>query len=98
VKSGETLSGIAASAAGSGANSPQTRSWMLAIYQANPPAFEKNMNLLRSGAVLRIPEIPLCQQSRRPRRTVRSGVNTPHGAHQHRPGPRPRLSQAVCGW
>jgi pilus assembly protein FimV len=29
---------------------------MLAIYQANPPAFEKNMNLLRSGAVLRIPE------------------------------------------
>ena len=29
---------------------------MLAIYQANPSAFEKNMNLLRSGAVLRIPE------------------------------------------
>jgi pilus assembly protein FimV len=29
---------------------------MLAIYQANPPAFEKNMNLLRSGAVLRIPD------------------------------------------
>src|SRR5260370_27964805 len=29
---------------------------MLAIYQANPPAFEKNMNLLRSGAVLRMPE------------------------------------------
>jgi len=29
---------------------------MLAIYQANPGAFDKNMNLLRSGAVLRIPE------------------------------------------
>jgi pilus assembly protein FimV len=56
VKRGETLSGIAASASGSAANSPQTRSWMLAIYQANPPAFEKNMNVLRSGAVLRIPE------------------------------------------
>src|SRR6266404_4351299 len=56
VKRGETLSSIAASASGSAANSPQTRSWMLAIYQANPPAFEKNMNLLRSGAVLRIPE------------------------------------------
>jgi pilus assembly protein FimV len=29
---------------------------MLAIYQANPRAFEKNMNLLRSGAVLRMPD------------------------------------------
>ncbi len=29
---------------------------MLAIYQANPSAFEKNMNLMRSGSVLRIPE------------------------------------------
>ncbi|MFL6605910.1 MAG: FimV/HubP family polar landmark protein [Steroidobacteraceae bacterium] len=56
VKRGETLSSIAASASGNATNSPQTRSWMLAIYQANPPAFEKNMNLLRSGAVLRIPE------------------------------------------
>jgi pilus assembly protein FimV len=56
VKRGETLSAIAASASGSAANTPQTRSWMLAIYQANPPAFEKNMNLLRSGAVLRIPD------------------------------------------
>jgi len=56
VKRGETLSSIAASASGNSANSPQTRSWMLAIYQANPPAFEKNMNLMRSGAVLRIPE------------------------------------------
>lgn len=56
VRRGETLSAIAASASGASANSPQTRSWMLAIYQANPPAFEKNMNLMRSGAVLRIPE------------------------------------------
>ncbi len=56
VKRGETLSGIAASASGSAANTAQTRSWMLAIYQANPGAFDKNMNLLRSGAVLRIPE------------------------------------------
>jgi pilus assembly protein FimV len=56
VKRGETLSAIAASASGNSPNSPQARSWMLAIYQANPPAFEKNMNLLRSGAVLRIPD------------------------------------------
>jgi pilus assembly protein FimV len=56
VKRGETLSSVATSASGASANSPQTRSWMLAIYQANPSAFEKNMNLMRSGAVLRIPE------------------------------------------
>jgi pilus assembly protein FimV len=56
VKRGETLSSIASSVAGSAPNSPQTRSWMLAIYQANAAAFDKNMNLLRSGAVLRMPE------------------------------------------
>lgn len=56
VKRGETLSSIASSTSGSAANSPQTRSLMLAIYQANPSAFDKNMNLMRSGAVLRIPE------------------------------------------
>src|SRR6185312_13016120 len=33
-----------------------SRAWMLAIYQANPAAFEGNMNVMRSGAVLRIPE------------------------------------------
>src|SRR5262249_12229477 len=49
-------SGIASSTSGEGANSPQTRTWMLAIYQANPSAFDKNMNLMRSGAVLRIPD------------------------------------------
>lgn len=56
VKRGETLSSIATTASGAAVNSPQTRSWMLAIYQANPAAFDKNMNLLRSGAVLRIPQ------------------------------------------
>ena len=29
---------------------------MLAIYQANPKAFDNNMNVLRSGAVLRMPD------------------------------------------
>jgi pilus assembly protein FimV len=32
------------------------RQAMVAIYRANPSAFEHNMNLLRAGAVLRIPE------------------------------------------
>ena len=56
VSRGETLSRIAAAAAGARADSPQGRSWMLAIYQANPRAFDQNMNLLRSGAVLRMPD------------------------------------------
>ena len=56
VKRGETLSAIAASASASPGNTPQARAWMLAIYQANPAAFDNNMNLLRSGAVLRIPD------------------------------------------
>src|SRR4029077_7293476 len=53
---GETLSAIASSTVGAGANAPHTGSWMIAIYQANPRAFEKNMNVLHSGAVLRIPD------------------------------------------
>jgi pilus assembly protein FimV len=56
VQRGETLSAIASSTAGASPNTPRTRSWMVAIYQANPRAFEKNMNVLHSGAVLRIPE------------------------------------------
>ena len=53
VRRGETLSGIASEVSGA---SGQTRAWMVAIYQNNPSAFENNMNVLRSGAVLRIPE------------------------------------------
>ena len=56
VRRGETLSGIASATTGAGSGSARTRSWMVAIYQANPRAFDSNMNLLRSGAVLRIPE------------------------------------------
>jgi pilus assembly protein FimV len=56
VKRGETLSQIASGASGSGSSTAQTREWMLAIYQANPRAFDRNMNLLRSGAVLRMPD------------------------------------------
>jgi pilus assembly protein FimV len=56
VQRGETLSSIASGAAGSSENSPEAHSWMLAIYQANPRAFEQNMNVLRSGSLLRMPD------------------------------------------
>jgi pilus assembly protein FimV len=56
VQRGETLSSIATSVAAAKENSPEAHSWMLAIFQANPRAFEQNMNILRSGAVLRMPE------------------------------------------
>jgi pilus assembly protein FimV len=56
VQRGETLSQIARSVTGSSTTTARTQSWMLAIYQANPRAFEQNMNVLRSGAVLRIPD------------------------------------------
>jgi len=56
VRRGETLSGIASGVAGSAPNGTHTRNWILAIYQANPHAFDKNMNWMRAGAVLRIPD------------------------------------------
>ena len=59
VNRGDTLSQIAGSLSGAGGAS--TRSWMVAIYQANPSAFEGNMNLLHAGAVLRIPDASTAQ-------------------------------------
>jgi len=56
VHSGETLTGIASHLSEARAGSPQTQIWMMAIYQANPQAFQRNMNMLHSGAVLRVPE------------------------------------------
>jgi pilus assembly protein FimV len=56
VRRGQTLSGIANQLSGAGVDSGPTRAWMVAIYQQNPSAFEHNMNLLRSGAVLRVPD------------------------------------------
>ena len=56
VHKGETLSEIARGVSGSSTTNARTRSWMLAIYQANPRAFDQNMNVLRSGSVLRIPD------------------------------------------
>jgi pilus assembly protein FimV len=56
VQRGETLSGIASAAAGASSGSQSARDYMLAIYQANPRAFDQNMNVLRTGAVLRIPD------------------------------------------
>jgi pilus assembly protein FimV len=56
VQPGETLSGIASEVAAG--DSSRSRAWMLAIYQNNPAAFDGNMNVMRSGAVLRIPDGP----------------------------------------
>jgi pilus assembly protein FimV len=61
VERGETLSEISSGVTGASANSARTRSWMLAIYQANPKAFDQNMNVMRAGAVLRIPEAAAAQ-------------------------------------
>jgi pilus assembly protein FimV len=54
VQRGDTLSQISGSLSAAGGAS--TRSWMVAVYQANPTAFEGNMNLMHAGAVLRIPD------------------------------------------
>ncbi len=62
VRQGDTLSGIASRISGAGLDAARTRQWMVAIYQANPQAFDHNMNLLRSGTVLTIPARSSMQQ------------------------------------
>ena len=53
VNSGETLSEIAEDYAGNGASLNQV---MVALFEANPQAFDGNINRLRAGAVLHIPD------------------------------------------
>ncbi len=53
VESGETLSGIAASVLHDGATMNQM---LIALFQANPHAFNDNINALRQGVTLRIPD------------------------------------------
>jgi pilus assembly protein FimV len=53
VHRGDTLSKIASRIAGT--ERADERRWMVAAYQANPSAFQSNMNWLRAGTVLRLP-------------------------------------------
>ena len=53
VRSGETLSGIAEDYASGGLSRLQV---MIAIFDANPEAFDGNVNRLKAGAHLRIPD------------------------------------------
>ena len=55
VRSGDSLSRIAANAI-SVHTVGECRRAMVAIYRANPGAFDGNMNLLRAGAVLHLPD------------------------------------------
>jgi pilus assembly protein FimV len=92
VRPGETLSGIAREVAG---NSAPSRAWMLAIYQNNPAAFDGNMNVLRSGAVLRIPNASAAAaitpgeasaEIRRQYASWRGGAAAPSGSGAAEPG------------
>jgi pilus assembly protein FimV len=55
VQRGDSLSRIAAHEASS-TSAPEVRRWMVATYQGNPDAFDRNMNVLRAGTVLRLPD------------------------------------------
>jgi pilus assembly protein FimV len=63
VKSGDTLMGITRSLSSGGAS----EQLMMAIFQANPQAFDGNVNLLHKGAILRVPgadEVAAVNQSK----------------------------------
>jgi pilus assembly protein FimV len=56
VQRGDTLSGIASRYTGNGINSTSSKRWMVAAFQNNPSAFDGNINIMRTGAVLRVPD------------------------------------------
>ena len=53
VARGDTLYGIAAGISGGGR--PEIQRTMIALFRANPEAFNGNINVLRAGAILRVP-------------------------------------------
>ena len=53
VARGDTLYGIAGGI--SGGDRPEIQRTMIALFRANPEAFNGNINLLRAGAILRVP-------------------------------------------
>jgi pilus assembly protein FimV len=53
VKTGDTLSKIAASL--NGGTKAQVDQTMIAVFRDNPLAFDRNINVLRKGAILRLP-------------------------------------------
>ena len=53
VARGDTLYGIAAGISGGGR--PEIQRTMIALFRANPEAFNGNINLLSAGAILRVP-------------------------------------------
>ncbi|HEX3836914.1 MAG TPA: FimV/HubP family polar landmark protein [Steroidobacteraceae bacterium] len=55
VQRGDSLSRIAAHEAATTSPS-DVRRWMVAAYEGNPASFDKNMNVLRAGSVLRLPD------------------------------------------
>jgi pilus assembly protein FimV len=56
VGKGDTLSKIARGLKGSGASASDVDQTMIALFRANPSAFGGNINLLREGAVLQVPD------------------------------------------
>ena len=56
VERGDTLSGVASRYTGAGTTATSTKRWMVAAFQNNPSAFAGNMNVLRTGSVLRVPD------------------------------------------
>ena len=87
VKRGDTLSAIAERYAGNGISLNQV---IVALYEANPQAFDGNINRMRAGAVLQVPARDLIQaqsvaaattevlrQSRFSRQIVRRHVKVP---------------------
>jgi pilus assembly protein FimV len=54
VERGDTLAGIANRY--SNGNADVAKRWMVATYQNNPSAFAGNMNIMRQGSVLRMPD------------------------------------------
>ena len=67
---------------------------MIGIFRANPEAFQGNINVMRAGAILRVPSADeLCDRSARPRRPPRSAARLPTGV-------RAAVAQkaGACGW
>jgi pilus assembly protein FimV len=86
VQSDETLWGIASALRPAGVT---TNQMMVALYEANPDAFLNNMNLLRRGATLQVPDLERLRGATPEAATAE--VRLQEEAWQGRAEPEPRL-------
>ena len=71
---------------------------MIALFRANPAAFNGNINRLRAGSVLRIPELAEIEAISTGEATAEVARQTAEWSGARSPSRSHRTKRTACGW